>query len=45
MHLYGGAVHSFTSPGADGSNPAIRYDRRADLLSWQAMVELFNEVF
>jgi dienelactone hydrolase len=45
MHLYGGAVHSFTSPGADGSNPAIRYDRRADLLSWQAMLELFNEVF
>ena len=45
MHLYGGAVHSFTSPGADGSNPAIRYDRRADELSWRAMVDLFTEVF
>ncbi len=45
MHLYGGAVHSFTSPGADGSNPAIRYDRRADVLSWKAMVDLFDEAF
>jgi dienelactone hydrolase len=45
MHLYGGAVHSFTNPGADGSHPAIRYDRRADELSWRAMVELFKEVF
>ncbi len=45
MHLYGGAVHSFTSPGADGSNPAIRYDRRADELSWRAMTDLFTEVF
>jgi dienelactone hydrolase len=45
MDLYGGAVHSFTSPGADGSNPAIRYDRRADELSWKAMTDLFTEVF
>jgi dienelactone hydrolase len=45
MHLYGGAVHSFTSPGADGSNPATRYDRRADELSWRAMTDLFSEVF
>lgn len=45
MHLYGGAVHSFTNPGADGSNPAIRYDRRADELSWRAMSDLFIEVF
>jgi dienelactone hydrolase len=45
MHLYGGAVHSFTNPGADGSNPAIRYDRRADELSWKAMTDLFTEVF
>ena len=45
LHLYGGAVHSFTSPGADGSNAAIRYDRRADELSWKAMTDLFSEVF
>ena len=45
MHLYGGAVHSFTNPLADGSMPAIKYDRRADSRSWQAMLALFAEVF
>jgi dienelactone hydrolase len=45
MHLYGGAVHSFTSPIADGSMPAIKYDQRADTRSWQAMLNLFAEVF
>jgi dienelactone hydrolase len=43
LHLHGGAVHSFTNPDADGSNPAIRYDRRADERSWQAMLDLFAE--
>jgi dienelactone hydrolase len=45
MYLYGGAVHSFTNPTADGSNPAIRYDAAADARSWQAMLDLFGEVF
>jgi len=45
MHLYGGAVHSFTSPIADGSTPAIKYDERADARSWLAMRNLFAEVF
>ncbi len=45
LHLYGGAVHSFTNPAADGSNPAIKYDRRADERSWRAMLDLFAEVF
>jgi dienelactone hydrolase len=45
MHLYGGVVHSFTSPTADGSNPALRYDAGADARSWQAMLGLFAEVF
>jgi dienelactone hydrolase len=45
MHLYGGAVHSFTNPAADGSMPAIKYDEPADTRSWQAMVNLFAEVF
>jgi dienelactone hydrolase len=45
MHLHGGAVHSFTDPAADGSNPAIKYDRRADERSWKAMLDLFAEVF
>ena len=38
MVLYGGAVHSFTNPAADGSNPAIAYDaaRRRPLLAGDA---------
>jgi dienelactone hydrolase len=45
MHLYGGAVHSFTNPDADGSMPAIRYDEHAATRSWQSMLDLFAEVF
>jgi dienelactone hydrolase len=37
LHLYGGVGHSFTNPDADGSNPAMKYDRRADEQSWAAM--------
>ncbi|HEY3734081.1 MAG TPA: dienelactone hydrolase family protein [Streptosporangiaceae bacterium] len=45
LNLYGGAVHSFTNPDAAGSNPALKYDRRADERSWRAMLDLFGEVF
>ena len=34
-----------TTTTADGSNPAIRYDSRADRRSWQAMLDLFAEAF
>jgi dienelactone hydrolase len=45
LHLHGGAVHSFTDPAADGSSPAIKYNREADERSWKAMLDLFAEVF
>jgi dienelactone hydrolase len=45
MIIYGGAVHSFTNPTADGSNPAIKYEANADKRSWQAMLDLFEEKF
>jgi dienelactone hydrolase len=45
LNLYGGAVHSFTNRAADGSNPALKYDQRADERSWRAMLDLFTEVF
>ena len=45
MNLYGGAVHSFTNPAADGSNPAIEYDAVADARSWRAMLDLLTETF
>jgi dienelactone hydrolase len=43
---YGGAVHSFTNPGA-GSDKAkgAAYDAKADRRSWEAMKVFFNEIF
>ena len=45
MNVYGGAVHSFTNPAADGSNPVLAYEPRADARSWRAMLDLFAEKF
>lgn len=45
MNLYGGAVHSFTNPAADGSRPGIKYEAKADGRSWRAMLDLFHERF
>ena len=43
---YGGAVHSYTNPRASMVDiPGIAYDEAADRRSWQAMVDLFTEVF
>ena len=44
VHLYGGAVHSFTHPWAERAQiPYIKYDEHADRRSWQAMLNLFSE--
>lgn len=44
--VYGGAVHSFTNPLASPDTfPGIAYDETTDRRSWQAMVDLFAEVF
>ncbi|HEY8751330.1 MAG TPA: dienelactone hydrolase family protein [Tepidisphaeraceae bacterium] len=46
MNVYGGAVHSFSNPGADKHGiPGIAYNAKADQRSWQAMRTLFEEVF
>ncbi len=42
---YGGAVHSFTQPMADGSLPGAKYNERADKRSWQDMKSFFAEIF
>lgn len=42
---YGGTVHSFTNPEADGSIEGICYNKQADERSWQAMQAFFDEVF
>ena len=46
LTVYGGAEHSFTRPGADGSAvPGVRYDEATDRRSWRAMLNLLDEVF
>ncbi len=47
MHLHGGVVHSFTNPDADklGRPEFARYDAKADVRSWAAMIALLDEVF
>ena len=43
---YGGTVHSFTNPKADGSiAPGILYNEVADKRSWASMTAFFAEVF
>jgi dienelactone hydrolase len=44
LHLYGGVVHSFTSPDAAAhGNPMLKYDAAADRRSWAAMLALFDD--
>jgi dienelactone hydrolase len=46
MIYFGGAVHSFSVPGADKHNiPGIAYNAEADHRSWRYMRDLFHEVF
>ncbi len=46
LYVYGGAGHSFTSPGVDrAAMPGVAYHEATDRRSWRAMVDLFDEVF
>ena len=43
---YGGAVHSFTNPGAGNDNSrGAAYNEKADRRSWEAMQVFFKEIF
>jgi dienelactone hydrolase len=42
---YGGAVHSFTDWGADGSLKGAQYNEKADKRSWEDMKQFFAELF
>ncbi len=43
---YGGAVHSFTNPESDARGmDNVKYDKKADARSWDAMLRLFEERF
>jgi dienelactone hydrolase len=44
MHLYGGAMHSFTNERASALGlPEAEYNQAADSRSWRAMLDLFDE--
>lgn len=44
--MYGGAVHSFSDPGAgDDPSKGAAYNAAADRRSWQAMLDFFDELF
>ncbi len=46
MVIYGGARHSFTSPGAAKYGmPNLEYNAQADTRSWARMQEFFTELF
>jgi dienelactone hydrolase len=46
MHIYGGAVHSFTNHNADLAGiPGVAYSERTDERSWRAMLDVFDERF
>ena len=43
--FYSGAVHAFTDPTATGDLEGAKYDRAADLRSWEHMRTFFDEIF
>jgi dienelactone hydrolase len=46
MHIYGGAVHSFTNPDAGGDpSVGVAYNAYADRHSWRLIREFLSEVF
>jgi len=46
MVYFGGAVHSFTNPGADKVGiKGIAYNKKADERSWRYMQAFFKEIF
>jgi dienelactone hydrolase len=46
LQLYGGTGHSFTNPASDARGmKGFFYHEATDRRSWNAMIELFNEVF
>ena len=43
-YIYGGAVHSFTSPNAELSGfPGVAYHQPTDARTWRAMLDFFDE--
>jgi dienelactone hydrolase len=46
LNLYGGKGHSYSNPDVDAMNmPGFAYDAATDKRAWDAMIDLFDEVF
>jgi dienelactone hydrolase len=46
MVVYGNAVHAFTNPESGGDNSkGAAYNQEADLRSWKAMEDFYEEIF
>jgi dienelactone hydrolase len=46
LHIYGGAVHSFTNPSSgDDKSKGVAYDAAVDRRSWEVMKLFFAELF
>lgn len=45
FHSYSGVGHGYTNPQAPPAGGASSYNASADLQSWQAMLNLFDEMF
>lgn len=45
MNIYGHAVHAFTNPEAQDLTKGMSFDIKANMRSWMAMCDFFDEVF
>lgn len=45
VHIYGGAMHSFTNPEVNDPGFGTVYNKTADTRSWIAMKDFFAEIF
>ena len=45
LHVFGGAMHSFTNPEANDPDFGAVYSKNADERSWKIFTDLLKELF
>ena len=45
LHVFGGAMHSFTNPEANDPDFGAVYSKNADQRSWKILTDLLEEIF
>ena len=45
LHVFGGAMHSFTNPAANDPDFGAVYSKNADQRSWKILTDLLEEIF